>query len=67
MSELVWTQEAEAAMEKVPFFVRGLARRAVLKQAERAGVRQIDLNFVNAVRDRVSPNSPGGPDDATTG
>lgn len=55
MTEPVWTQEAEAEMARVPFFVRGVARRAVLKAADAEGVTAIDLDFVRRVREKVSP------------
>jgi len=45
-----WTPEAEAEVAKAPFFVRPLARRAVLKVAEAEGVEVIDVDFVNRVR-----------------
>ncbi len=50
MADLEWTPEAEAQMEKVPFFVRGMAKKAILKAAEAEGVTRIDLDFVNKVR-----------------
>jgi hypothetical protein len=50
MAEVHWTAEAEAAMEKVPFFVRGVAKRAVVKAAESRGVALIDMDLVNEVR-----------------
>ncbi len=50
MSDLNWTPEAEAQMEKVPFFVRGMAKKAIIKEAEAEGVTEIDLDFVNKVR-----------------
>jgi|GEM_PF-1844193 len=61
MAELNWTPEAEAQIAKAPFFVRGMARRAVEKAAHQQGVLTIDLAFVNQVRQKVSPNAPGGP------
>lgn len=54
---LIWTAEAEAAMEKVPFFVRGVARRAVIKAAEAEGIATIDLAFVTRVREQSGPRA----------
>ncbi|MBI5135935.1 MAG: PCP reductase family protein [Nitrospirae bacterium] len=50
MAEPTWTPEAEALMARVPFFVRGIARKAVLKAAEAEGVTEIDPAFVARVR-----------------
>jgi hypothetical protein len=50
MAEPRWTPEAEAAVAKAPFFIRGVARRAVLKAAEAEGVEVIDADFVTRVR-----------------
>jgi hypothetical protein len=45
-----WTPEAEAEVAKAPFFIRPVARRAVVKAAEAEGVAVIDVDFVNRVR-----------------
>ncbi len=37
-------------MKKVPFFVRGVARKAILRAAKAEGVTEIDLAFVNKAR-----------------
>jgi hypothetical protein len=50
MEKLAWTQEAEAELAKAPFFIRSVARRAVLKAAEAQGVQRIDADFVHRVR-----------------
>jgi len=50
MVDPTWTPDADAEMKKVPFFVRGVAKKAVVKAAEAEGVTTIDLAFVNRVR-----------------
>lgn len=50
MAEPRWTPEAEAEVARAPFFIRPVARRAVLKAAREAGVEVIDVEFVNRVR-----------------
>lgn len=60
--EIEWTPEAEAEMARVPFFVRGMARRAVVKAAHAKGVECVDLAFVNQIRAKVNPKqAAGGP------
>ena len=41
--QLVWANDAEAELKKIPFFVRGKARRNTEKYAEERGVAVIDL------------------------
>ncbi len=38
----IWTEEGEAELAKIPFFVRGKVRRNTEKYARQAGCRQID-------------------------
>ena len=40
----LWTAEAEKELKKIPFFVRGKARRNTEKFAESEGRAQIDLD-----------------------
>lgn len=47
-----WTPEAEAAVKKVPFFVRKKVRERVENEAAAAGKRIISLAEVNATRAR---------------
>jgi len=54
MADVSWTPEAEAMMEKVPFFVRGMAKKSVAKAAEAEGVTLIDPAFVGKVRAKMS-------------
>lgn len=46
-----WTDEAESAIRKVPFFVRKKVRARVEKEAGEAGQRSITLKEVNRTRD----------------
>ena len=47
-----WTPEAEAALRKVPFFVRGKVRARVEADVEAAGYRRVTLAEVEASRRR---------------
>ena len=47
-----WNDEAEAAIKKVPFFVRGKVRARVEQEAAAAGCRQVTLTEVRASQRR---------------
>ena len=47
-----WTDEAETAVKKIPFFVRKKVRVRVEKEALEQGIRTITLKEVNATRNR---------------
>jgi dissimilatory sulfite reductase (desulfoviridin) alpha/beta subunit len=47
-----WTPEAEAALKRVPFFVRKRVRSRVEKEARDAGKRRVDLADVKATQSR---------------
>lgn len=47
-----WTKEAEAALEKVPFFVRPMARRAVEEYCKKNGIGTITEAEVKAAREK---------------
>lgn len=51
-----WTQEAEEAIKKVPFFVRKKVRSRVEKEAELAGRDTVTLALVNASRKKFLDN-----------
>ena len=48
-----WTQEAKDRIQKVPFFVRGMAKRTVLNFAKERGLKVIDGALMDEVRDKV--------------
>jgi hypothetical protein len=48
-----WTQEAKDRIQKVPFFVRGMAKKTVLSFARERGVKVIDGPLMDEVRDKV--------------
>jgi len=62
MAEPRWTPEAEAAVAKAPFFIRGVARRAVLKAAEAEGVEPA-MVMNNQVLQEASVRRPREPED----
>jgi light-independent protochlorophyllide reductase subunit B len=49
-SEIVWTREAEAELTKIPFFVRGKARRNTEKFATSRGIGLIQLETLYEAR-----------------
>jgi len=48
-----WTQEAKDRIQKVPFFVRGMAKKTVLSFARDKGLKVIDGALMDEVRDKV--------------
>ncbi len=52
-----WTQEAETAIKRVPFFVRKKVRARVEKEALAEGKNRVDLEEVKATRKRFLANS----------
>ena len=50
VSELTWTREAEAELTKIPFFVRGKARRNTEKFATTRGIGLIQLETLYEAR-----------------
>lgn len=46
-----WSQEAEAAISRVPFFVRRRVRKRVEEEAVRSGSRTVEVAHVNTCRD----------------
>ena len=42
-AEIIWLSDAENELKKIPFFVRGKARRNTEKYAEGKGVRAISV------------------------
>jgi len=48
-----WTQEAKDRIQKVPFFVRGMAKKTVLGFAKEKGIKVIDGALMDEVREKV--------------
>jgi nucleotide-binding universal stress UspA family protein len=59
-----WTEEAEARMAKVPEFVRGMARKAVMKHAAERGHTVVTSDVIDAC---LAQFVPGGAGAATSG
>ena len=51
--DLIWTEEALDRIKKVPFFVRGMARKTVINFATEKGVTTIDAKLMDEVREKV--------------
>jgi nucleotide-binding universal stress UspA family protein len=61
---IMWSDEAEALIERAPEFVRGMARTAVIRAAQAEGHTFITTRFVEAAMARMMPG--GGPRDASS-
>lgn len=57
-----WTRQAEQSMEKVPEFVRGMARLAVLRFAQKQGHTVITESIVEQATESLCPVSRNGSD-----
>ncbi|MBI4056872.1 MAG: radical SAM protein [Elusimicrobia bacterium] len=51
--DLVWTQEAQEAISRVPSFVRGMVTRSVEKMAREKGISTIDTELLQEIRNRL--------------
>ncbi|MDA1108216.1 MAG: PCP reductase family protein [Nitrospinae bacterium] len=50
---LVWSEEAQLRIKKVPFFVRNMAKKTVINFALEKGVTLIDAKLMDEVREKV--------------
>jgi nucleotide-binding universal stress UspA family protein len=57
---MAWTEEAEARMRRVPEFVRGMARRAIIRQAAERGHTVVTSDVIDAVLARMPGGAPPG-------
>ena len=48
-----WTEEAQARLSRVPFFVRNMAKKTVISFARDRGVKVIDGKLMDEVREKV--------------
>lgn len=48
--EIVWDPEAEKRMEKVPVFVRGMAKGKIEKAAKTQGVKTITVELMDKIK-----------------
>ena len=55
---MIWTEEAEKAVERVPFFVRGKVRREVEKEASEQGSNRVLLSHVQDCRRKFLSGKP---------
>ena len=51
--ELVWTDEAKERIQRVPFFVRNMAKKTVINYAQEHGLTVIDAKLMDEVREKV--------------
>lgn len=52
---ITWSEEAEAYLSRAPEFARGMARKAVLRQAQESGHTFITVDIVREVAQRLMP------------
>ena len=69
---VAWTGEAEARMQRVPEFARGMARRAVVRHALERGHTVISADVIDSclgamMRDRAADAAPAAPAAAEQG
>lgn len=57
---MAWTDEAEARMARVPDFVRGMARKAVIRHAADAGHTVVTSDVIDACLSKFMPGAGGG-------
>ena len=48
--DLIWTEEAQERIKKVPFFVRGMAKKTVINFAVEKGITTIDAKVMEIGR-----------------
>ena len=53
VTEIAWTQEAEERIQGVPFFMRGVVRRATEGYARSRGYQEITADVVTEVRQTI--------------
>ncbi|MFQ5673123.1 MAG: PCP reductase family protein [Nitrospinales bacterium] len=51
--EFAWTEEAMERLNRVPFFVRNMAKKTILDFARQKGVSLIDAKLMDEVRQKV--------------
>ena len=51
--DIEWTEEAKQRIQKVPFFVRSMAKKTVLNFAKEKGITVIDAKLMDEVREKV--------------
>jgi len=56
---MIWTEEAEARMAKVPEFVRNMARKAVVRQAAEQGHTVVTSDVIDACLSKFMPGGAG--------
>ncbi|MFQ5437212.1 MAG: universal stress protein [Paracoccaceae bacterium] len=64
---IMWSDEAEDKINRAPDFVRGMARTAVIRQAQAEGHTYITTRFVEAVMDKMMPGGGAGASDSDVG
>lgn len=60
---IAWSEEAEALLARVPSFVQGMARKAILRSAHKKGHTFITANFVEEEASRLMPGGMSGDTD----
>lgn len=53
--QIQWSDEAKAKIEKVPFFVRGFAKRRVEKAAKSRNCSVITLDLLLEIKNKEMP------------
>jgi hypothetical protein len=51
-SEIIWTREAEERLERIPAFVRPMAKKGIERHAQEKGYTEIDDSVMDEVKDQ---------------
>ncbi len=51
--EIVWTQDAEERLKKVPSFVQPMAKRAIISYAKENGIKEITPQVMDVVKEKT--------------
>ena len=62
---IMWSEEAEEKIGRAPDFVRGIARTAVIREAQTAGHTFITTRFVDEVMKKMMPGAFGSANENT--
>lgn len=50
---LIWDEEALKRLEKIPVFVRGMAKGKIEKAAQEAGESRITTEFMDKIKEKM--------------
>lgn len=51
--DIVWTDEAEERLKRIPAFVQPMARRSIISYAKEKGIKEVTTQLMDEVREKV--------------